>query len=467
VSVLRQPQTADYFGRELGNLSVSTALKKSGKNGSFWDLRDPIVSDSRKLLRGGMFPPQREWWNLPNFVRVFVAGYGGGKTFVGAKRAISLALTNSQCPGAAVSPSYGIAKRTVVRTIIDLLVGKQSLVGNKELVWSYNAGEHVFTIRYHGRVGIIYILSGDNPRSLIGPNLAWAWIDEPFVQDVDVFTQMIARIRHPNATLLELNLTGTPEQLNWGYDLCIGEMEDYTDVGVVRASTRGNLVLPADYVGRLESAFSEKAAKAYIEGQFINLSEGQVYYGFDPLENVVERKMPSGAELGFGQDFNVNPMAGIVFWTKGTHIHFFHEYELPDSDTEYVGGYLRDQYGDKLRDCYPDASGRARHTNAPGGRSDFWYLEKAGFRINCGGENPPVRDRENAVNGKLKPRNGRISLSISPKCKRLIKYLSVYTHEQRNKQKAMSHLLDAFGYPIAHLFPASREKFEALRLRGY
>jgi hypothetical protein len=37
-------------------------------------------------------------------------------------------------------------------------------------------------------------------------------------------------------------------------------------------------------------------------------------------------------------------------------------------------------------------------------------------------------------------------------------YLLGYTHGDSNKQvqKDMSHLLDAFGYPISYLFPVDR-----------
>jgi hypothetical protein len=414
-----------------------------------------------------MFSHQSKFWEIPNFCKVLVGGYGSGKTLIGAKWIVSMALENAPCLVAAVSPTYKVARKTTIQSIRELLEGKQRIYGRRKFWWSFNKNEHEFTIRFHGRVASITVYSGENPLSLRGPNLAAAWIDEPFIQDEEVFYQMLARIRHPQAKELALALTGTPEQLNWGYDLCVGELEEEIDVGFVRASTRENIALSPDYVARLEGAYSEKMARAFIEGHFVNLSEGQVFYSFDPLENVARIRRPEGAKLGAGMDFNVNPMASTVYWQNGNHIHFFYEKEMPNADTELMCQHLRAKFWKQgLRDIIPDASGNRRQTNAPGGKSDFHYIRQAGFKVNAPSKNPLIRDRYNAVNGKLKPRRGRITLTIDPSCKKLIKYLSIYSHELKHKQEAQSHLIDSFSYPIARLFPVDKEVFGIYRFRG-
>ncbi|WP_217878337.1 hypothetical protein, partial [Vibrio alginolyticus] len=82
-------------------------------------------------------------------------------------------------------------------TIKELLQGKQSLL--EGFSWKYNKADWEFLIRYKGREGIIWIGSGDDPDALKGPNLCGALIDEPFIQSREVFEQMLARVRHPNA----------------------------------------------------------------------------------------------------------------------------------------------------------------------------------------------------------------------------------------------------------------------------
>lgn len=415
-----------------------------------------------------MWQPQREFWHLDNYIKVLVGGFGAGKTNLLGKRSISDALANAPVPVAAVSPTYGMARATTIQTISELLHGKQTLLGSRVLRWKYNKSTHEFRIMYRGRPAYIVIYSGDNPDSLRGYNLAAAHIDEPFIQDRLVFDFINARIRHPEARHKELCLYGTPEQLNWGYDLCEGELADQHDVAFVRAPTRSNRALDDGYVERLGASFSGKAAEAYLEGMFSNLASGLVYYAFSKLDNVVTVPTPPpGARLGVGMDFNVNPMAATVFWWQGKRMHFYRELELPNADTEYMAMTLKElPESQHLRQVFPDASGKNRATNAPGGQSDFTILKRHGFHINAPSRNPPVKDRFNAANGLLRSRDDQVHITVDPGCKKLIKYLSTYSHELMNKQKEMSHLLDAFSYPCAYLHPVRGTSGGAHQLKG-
>ena len=435
------------------------APKYGEKGKKLWRPDDPELDSAGNLTKGGMWNHQRSWWDLPNFCKVLVGGYGSGKTITVCKRGIAVAIDNAPAPVAIVSPTYNLARQTTVATIQALLAGKQTLFGARAFRWRYNKNEHVFTIVYRGRKSTIQILSGDNPDSLRGPNIAAAYIDEPFIQDKAVYEQMIARVRHPEAKIMELGLSGTPEELNWGYDLCMGELEELNDVGVIQASTRDNRVLSPDYVKRLEGALDEKTAEAYIEGSFVNLAKGVVYHAFSQTDNVVTLSRPDGSELGIGMDFNVDPMAFVLFWYTQSHIHFMREFEFNNTDTEYVCEFLREHFWDDgLRDIFPDSSGRQRRTSAPGGKTDFYYIEAAGFTVNAKAASPLRRDRYNAANGAFKPRRGRVAATVDPRCKKMARYMQTYTHERMNKKdgKAMSHLLDAATYPISYLFPADK-----------
>ena len=444
---------------------------QSGERRSFWRKDAPIFDDNNKIVSGGMFEHQRSWYDLPNFIKLLVGGYGAGKTISAAKRAIALALHNAPCPGAVVSPTYGMARETTIATIQGLLQGKKTLLGRR-FYWNWNASSHQFHIIYRGRDVKFTVYSGDNPQRLKGPNLAWAIIDEPFIQSKDVFEQIVARVRHPDAAHKEIGLTGTPEELNWGYDLVEGDLADDYDVGYVRASTKSNLALDSSYYDRLLSSMDELTASAYLEGHFTNLSKGLVYHAFDPKNNIVNmggiKGIPDGVDLGVGMDFNVDPMAAVAFWRHKNRIHIFKEYERPNSDTEDMCQQLREDFGDRLEYIYPDATGARRSTAAPGGLSDFHYIRSAGFEIMAHKGNPRVRDREAAANGKFKSRKGKTTLTIDSSCKKLRKYLSLYSHEKRNKpeQKAMSHLLDAMGYPVYYLYPVGRKEFQIKRMTG-
>ena len=438
-----------------------------------WRTEVPVLSKNNIALKGGMFDHQRQWWNSDHFIKALVTGFGGGKTFIASKRAIACAMHNAPIPHLWVSPTYKIAKRTAIPTIQALLVGKQRLVTG--LTWKYHKTNWEFTINWGGRTGQIWLGSGEDPEALRGPNIGSATIDEPFIQDEAVLDNVLARVRHPEARQMEIGLTGTPEELNWGYDVCEGDRADDFDIEVIHANTRENLVLGTEYADRLERAYTAEAVEAYVEGHFVNLQSGRVYYGFNKNKNVVHLDDP-GTELGLGLDFNVNPMAGIVFWTSSNHMHVMDEIELPNADTPYMLRYVKDNYvypdGDNKGKCriqtvYPDATGVARHTSSPAGKSDFKWITEFGFILDAPRANPLVRDRENSVNGKLSPAEGNPSLTIDPRCKKLISYFTKYSHSNKNKQKAMSHLIDACGYPTHRLFPINRAYVKVARVTGH
>lgn len=424
-----------------------------------WRHEDPEFGENQQLVVGGMFRHQREWWNLPNRIRLLVGGYGSGKTMILCKRALAVSLENSPAPSLMVSPTYTMARDTVIETLIDLLNGKQTLLPG--LRWHMNQMASTFYIHYRQRLARIIVRSGDNPMRLKGANIGAAFIDEPFVQDRAVFDQVLARVRHPKAVIHEINLTGTPEQLNWGYDLAEGELADKHDCGYVRAGTRDNLALSPKYAESLYAGYDEKTAKAYLDGLFVNLAAGMVYHAFDPDVNIVDDADVRGLRWGAGMDFNVNPMAFCVFRFGPKRMHVVKDYELPNSDTEEACKQILRDFPE-VRDVYPDPSGRARHTNAPGGKSDFSYIKGAGMRVNAPEQAWGIRDSVNAVNGVLK---GGV-LTISPDCKRLKKYLSTHSWELVLKQKQMTHLLDAVRYPSAYLFPVFRETTRQTVLTG-
>jgi hypothetical protein len=405
---------------------------------------DNPVLEGRRVVKGGMFPHQRDWWSLPNRIKLLVCGYGAGKTFPLCKRAISAAMHCAPYPVGLVGPTFPMVQKNCVETLEELLEGKRSLNGLK---WDHKSSKKAFTISYGNTVGRIWYFSGEDPLKLKGSNLAAAYFDEPFIMERAVYDQMISRVRVGD--LLELGLAGTPEQLNWGWELAEGDLGKKMDVGLVRASTSDNKTLPTEYDDALSATLDERAQAAYRRGEFVNLSAGQVFHTFNRKLHVKQLRRPEGSTLFAGMDFNVNPMSFVVGWALGERVHIFAEFELPNSDTEDAAMLVREVYP-KLIDIMPDPTGFRRNTAARG-RTDHNILDSHGFDINAPTGAWPLHDSINSVNGAFR----HSKLSISPACKRLCRYLEAYTHELKNTtaQKAMSHLLDSLRYGVTWLLP--------------
>ena len=400
------------------------------------------------IKKSGFLPAQQKWWDIQNFIRLFVSGYGGGKTHIGALRTIENSHVNSGIPNSAISPTFEMARRTSIPAI-------EGFLDRAGVRYTHNKSSHELFI--YNWDGFIFFGSGDNPDSLKGSNIATAWVDEPFLQKKAVIEQVLARCRHPEAVRREINLTGTAEELNWGYEIATSDAEKW-DVGLVTGSTRDNLHLPSDYVERMVSAYTDEQIAAYIDGQFVNLTVGRVCKPFNREQHI--RALPNLDKLitehpiEFGIDFNVDYLTAEVYLYLNGHFHFFDEIRLSNATTFDAAEAIRAKYP-RAKFCYPDATGNARKTSST--KSDHSILRDYGFNVQTKRSNPPVRDRVNAWNRLLKL--DRISIEPN-RCKWLVADNERMTWRggdlDKIKDPSLSHGFDAGSYPVIFKHPVNR-----------
>ena len=268
-----------------------------------------------------MLPHQQKWWELDTFYKLMLGGYGSGKTYIGALRSIYLSYLNAPIAGMYVSPSYGLSQKTIVITL-------KEIMNRTGLDYSYNQMKGEFHIRNWD--GHIWLGSGDRPESLQGMNISWAGIDEPFIQKKDVFDQVTARVRHPKAKSSEIFLTGTPEQMNWGYELT---NRTDIDLGVVVGSTLDNEHLSEEYKTNLLTAYSKEQIDAYVYGKFVNLTQGRVYSEFDRNKHLAKRDDVKSFPIIICMDFNVDYASAILIYKGNGWYHIFKEYRMMNATT--------------------------------------------------------------------------------------------------------------------------------------
>lgn len=391
--------------------------------------------------RNNFLPAQKVWWDMPNKLKLMVGGFGSGKTYIGALRMIAASFWNPQIPNMYISPSYRMAKRTIIPTI-------KNILDRANINYYENKTDHEIYIRNWN--GVIWFGSGDDPSSLKGPNLGVVGIDEPFLQKREVLDVALSRIRHPEATVREIFLTGTPEQLNWGYDIA-ENVDNAYDIGVVTASTRDNMHLPDDYVPSMIQGYTEDMVAAYVDGQFRNFTQGRVYSQFSQEYNVTDRGAMPSLPIIVGMDFNVSKMTAAIGYRTASGVHWFDEIVLRDSDTYQMSQRLQERYpGVKI---YPDPAGSARKSSSV--KSDHSILRANGFQVIAPKSHPPVRDRVNAMNALLRNADGRVRMTIDPTCTELIKDFSrVVWHngdiDKRDIER--THISDAAGYAVSYLY---------------
>lgn len=433
-----------------------------------------VMAGSALDLRVPLLKHQRAFMQHRTGVTALTGGYGSGKSTSCAIKALTHTAEDPGILHAVCSPSFPMAKLTIIPSIYEVLEDWMGLVENRD--FKYNKSDHRFDIWTWG--GNLVVLSGEEPKRLKGPNLGSFGIDEPGLQTHEVFKQAKARVRHPRARFREVYLTGTPEDINWYADLVEGDLKPEGLVDI-RAHSRDNFFLPEEYFRGLEESYTEQEVAAYLAGQFVSLNNAMAYHAFS-TENVIE-----AAEFGepdpelpllLGFDYNWSPNTAVVAqevpdWVAAEgaeptkRLVVFDEFHLTNCSTEAKCQRILEKYGTDFHyKIYQDASGDGRHAHGVG-VSDLNIVRNAfketAHQVLFRGANPKRIDRMNAVNGRMRNALGERFVLITKNCKHLIEDLRKCTRDEylngHFKDKARGHMTDCLGYMVEFRYPILRK----------
>ena len=248
--------------------------------------------------------------------------------------------------------------------------------------------------------------------------------------------------------------TSTPE----GFSFLYNKFKKNPPKGykLITASTYDNPYLPKDYIENLKASYPPQLIEAYLNGKFVNLTQGTVYPNYDPELNFTREVVRDDLEvLHIGMDFNVNHMSAVVGVKRNGFFMILDE--ISDiRDTPAIINEIKDRYDNGRRIIiYPDASGNSSKS-VDASKSDIGLLREAGFIVSAPLKNPPVRDRIVSVNSALCNALGHRHILInSNKCKTLSENLQTQAYDKNGvpiKANNIDHIIDSFGYVCFRLF---------------
>ena len=145
----------------------------------------------------------------------------------------------------------------------------------------------------------------ENWERLIGINAAWIICDEFDTSKTEIalkaYEKLLGRLRAGNTR--QFIITTTPEGFRATYQIFIekgGEAKR-----LIKAKTVDNKYLPPDFIDTLKEQYPENLLKAYLEGEFVNLTSGTVYSYFSRDRHASTETIKEGETLHIGADFNV------------------------------------------------------------------------------------------------------------------------------------------------------------------
>jgi len=253
-------------------------------------------------------PHQNEFLASPAPERLLVAGFGSGKTLVGAAEHIKLSTLNPKLESLIVVANIPIARKTVIPVM-------QKMLEESNIEFSYH--KNTFTFYLPQFKHTIFIQSAEYPDNLKGSNVTHVWFDELAIMDRDAYIQGIARAREPKAYKYpRVFATTTPEGLNWVYEEFVQKKIEGRHI--ISGRTLDNPALPKSYIKQLENRYTEEQKEMYLGGKFVANREGLVIPEWNEaykIKELPEDQFYEYYDRYVSMDLGVKDKTAILFGT--------------------------------------------------------------------------------------------------------------------------------------------------------
>lgn len=400
--------------------------------------------------------PQAAFLGMHCKFPAFVAGFGTGKSEVMCNSALLDSLEGGSSSMIAMyEPTYDL-----VRLI--LAPRMEEKLQEWGIRYKYNKSDNIIYTS-NGQMGDFVLRTLDNPSRIVGYESFRAKVDELDTLKTEhakeAWNKIIARNRQIPDTYIAtspkpvntVSVFTTPEGFRFVHDRWVVNKKPGYEM--IQASTLSNPFLPEDYVQSLRDTYPGQLIEAYIDGEFVNLTSGTVYYAYKRQRNSSRETIQPGETLYIGQDFNVGKMASTVYVQRG---HVWHAVaELKEMfDTPDVIRAIQERWQSKGHHIviYPDASGKNRKSNNAS-TSDIAQLQQAKFEVRAKPSNPAVKDRVSAMNKALESCMVMVNEQACPDTARCLEQQAYDKNGEPDKGGGHDHMCDAATYPISYEMP--------------
>lgn len=269
-----------------------------------------------------------------------------------------------------------------------------------------------------GQITFVY-LAMQNPDDIYAFNFHAAICDEIDEVPADRVKKIVTAIQERCRAMIPASTNGkmqarepfiffstTAQGLGGTFMLVEEFRKNKVPYAVIRARTQDNPYLAPGQLKLLRKLYTEDEARAFLDGEFVNLSQGRCYPEFDPAKHIY---MPfpikegikhteedgrvwfeGGDVIYVGQDFNAGYNAAVVMVQRGGNIHV-----VTGHHWDWVGQgavKLRQQYPNNRIVLIPDANGKEIMS---GFTEEF---EEQNIEIFWNNVNPSILERITAVN---------------------------------------------------------------------
>jgi hypothetical protein len=410
-------------------------------------------------------PNQAKVFDCSARFRILVAGRRFGKTYLALAEILRVALDPNRLVWY-VAPNDHQSKR----------IAWDRLKALTRRHWAKRANETQMRIDLTSGSSIA-VSGAFNPDSLRGEGLDFIVLDEYASMKpaawTDVFRPALSD-RKGRALFI-----GTPKGRNHFYEQFEYAHNDPNWAAFQFTTAQGELVDEVE-LGHAARELDPLSYQQEFGAEFVSAGRHHVYYAFDRAVHQRPIAFDPMHPVVWSIDFNVNPMCMLLIQRIGDNVQVFDEIVLPNANTEAACQAFLERLEPLYKrvpssrwpmpiQVYGDASGHQKRTSAA---DTDWTIIRQFFSRWKGtyqesfhvlSANPPVRDRINCVNSRLRNSVEEPRLFIDPCCRELIKDLEqvvwatdstgAVLSELDKSDRARTHATDALGYYISHAFP--------------
>jgi Terminase large subunit, T4likevirus-type, N-terminal/Terminase RNaseH-like domain len=424
----------------------------------------------------GHTAPQLELITTTKQFPAMVAGFGAGKTNALIHRCIQYKLKYPMCNVAYYLPTYDHVRTIAFPRFQEMLAEYGYIEGGHNA--DYKLIQNLTPmIEFHRDGGQIIFRTMNNPGRIIGYEVADSFVDElDTLKEKDArlaWQKLFARNRQkkPDGAKNTIAVGTTPEGFRFTYQQW-KKKPPSNEYHLIKASTYSNAHnLPEGYVDDIRAEYPTNLVQAYIEGEFVNLTSGSIYFDYDRIKNGSNETVQPNETLHIGMDFNVTKMAAVTFVPREGWPHAVAEI-VNQLDTPNMIMAIKNRFPNHPIIVYPDASGAARKSNNAS-VSDIGLLEAAGFMVLNNPSNPYVKDRILSMNklictGIAPNENRRLKVNAD-QCPHFAEALEKQAYDDKgepDKSSGHDHVNDAGGYFINYRYPVVGRDVQMLEITG-
>lgn len=392
---------------------------------------------------------------------VFVGGYAAGKTAGLTLMTMKLIETYWRYPvvGALGAPTITFLEKTLVTDL-------RAKLNSSGSVYRYDASKHVLKI---GAMELRMIPTGQ-PGDIYGHNLSFFLADEHDENSQDKAIESNTaidercRVELPDGRQPFSVLATTAQGLKGVYRIVEAAKEAYAEdptvkYALIRGKTEDNTSLKPSYINRLKATYTPEEQRAYLHGEFVNLTAGRVYYAYDESTHFQTVHPVQAHETVYvGQDLNEGYSKATACVIRGGRIEV-----VKDFSFKAIGQaprILRETFPHNHIVWYPDNSGKP----ILGGYIE--EIEHYGIETVYSGRNPSILDRIFIVNKLFS--SGR--MVVSKECKDTSMALKTRQFDEKGVPEkgkgptAPDHLNDSLDYVTFRLVQDHEEFMDLYEL---